>query len=85
MEQALDITLTVNGTAVASGSASGAKTTAAISQRQKLSVIGSNASRRARPMTQFPAQNRLASASSPKAVAREPNKEFFIFSGFTVG
>jgi hypothetical protein len=53
-----------------SGKAKGASTSAAISQRQKLSATGSNASRSARPMTQFPAQRRFASASSEKANAR---------------
>jgi len=54
------------------GNANGARISAAISQRQKFSVMGSNASRSARPVTQFPAQNRLESASSEKANARVP-------------
>lgn len=49
------------------GSANGASATAAISQRQKLSVTGSNASRSARPAIQLPDHNRLASASSANA------------------
>src|SRR5438034_3976592 len=54
------------------GSANGARATKAISQRQKFSATGSKTSRSARPRTQLPAQNSVASARRRKAVRREP-------------
>src|SRR5205823_11381793 len=45
-------------------------TSAATSQRQKLSATGSKTSRTARPITQLPDQHRLARTSSAKAARR---------------
>ena len=52
------------------GSANGASTAVASSQRQKFRLTGSNASRSARPATQLPDQSRLHSASSMNAWSR---------------
>src|SRR5207245_1320175 len=60
------------------GSANGARATKAISQRQKFSAAGSKTSRSARPRTQLPAQNSVASARSRKAVRREGGAVVFI-------
>src|SRR5207247_902610 len=54
------------------GTAKGARASTAISQRQKFSATGSKTSRSARPRTQLPAQNRVASARRRNAVPREP-------------
>src|SRR5437762_2102390 len=54
------------------GTAKGARASTAISQRQKFSAAGSKTSRSARPRTQLPAQNSVASARSRNAVPREP-------------
>ena len=54
----------------ASPSPSGAMTSAATSQRQKLSATGSNDSRTARPITQLPDHRRFASTSRAKAPRR---------------
>src|SRR5437764_711098 len=73
--------------AATSRQANGASTTAAMNQRRKFSVTGSKESRSARPVTQFPAQNRLARASRQKASVRlcAPNIAYAVRSAHEAG